>query len=677
MESIPVSPLELLQTLAGLAQSVPPLNREGNANPLPVPVAAGSGHAPSRFTETSSLGPVDIDRYLSHYGVPTRGTKPTPNGGGTMHILENCIFNPDHSGGQASIIVWPNGISYQCFHASCSSQKWADARQRISGDEKINRFCAGYDPDWKPPAKRGRPAKQQGPTGGGEAGNGGNGSDPQQQAADAIVEMKDVSGRYRETQVRSPLVDAGNNNHAGEAVPSPLEVNVMEFYHFTGKRTEFVPRFAANYLVELLHPVAYTAGSFWRYADGVWRTFPRDDLISVCVGMMKEKMQARMIESVLLILQGLVYKPEPLWDQDPMLINIKNGMYHIEKDEMVPHDPAYLSRVQLPVNFDPKAKVTDWWAFLESIFPDDMEKDEQGKYKHYLAKHLLAMQYGGYCLLRDTRHQKALFLYGTGSNGKSTFLNAFGAVLGPENTVSLSLTSLGERFKSQYLHNKLVNLASETNPKEAMEADIFNSVVAGDEITAERKYGDSFKFRPYCKFIISMNETPVVQDKSYAFERRVLVLNFTRRFTKDEIDPQMSDKLVAEKDGIFYWMVEGLRILLRNNRFVIEENIQKEIENLMHRVNPFLIFIEECAYVEPGQRCNTTDIWEAYRDWCAEGGNRSLGRNKFYDMILMQFPAVKKTTDPEGRTRIFDGIGLNSLGIDDMRSRLRRKYGRD
>jgi putative DNA primase/helicase len=151
----------------------------------------------------------------------------------------------------------------------------------------------------------------------------------------------------------------------------------------------------------------------------------------------------------------------------------------------------------------------------------------------------------------------------------------------------------------------------------------------------------------------------LVQDKSYAFERHVLVLNFTKRFMREEIVPKMAEQFLEEKNGIFAWAVEGLRTLLGNDRFVLKKSIQNDIDRLMVQVNPFRQFAEEMCLVDPRCSITTTQLLHAYQDWCAEVGYRLLGRNKFYEQVVEHFGSrVSRGTGGNGE-HLFRGITLN------------------
>lgn len=600
-------PITDLDTLMKLTMLVPAVSTKGSSLPssageiFPTKTTGGA----TRFKE-GTLGPVNMEAYLGHYGIAyTIKTK----GAQTLYCLDHCLFNPDHDQGQASIITAPTGpLIYQCFHASCKDKRWKDAKARISGDKPIAEFCAGYDPDWKPP-------KQVG------------------------------TGAMSDLTIRSELAVQSE-----AAVEPPEKIDPTEFFEKRGKRPVFVPMFLARYLAAYLAPLVHTAGDFWRYKKGVWKLFPDTILSQIIVAVMKERVQADMMTNTLKILRGLINREEDMWPKDPSLINVKNGMLDIRTMELIPHDPKHGSRTQLPVNYAASAFSQRWWDFLKEIFPED----------EFYAKKGLLQQFFGYCLLRDCRYHKALFLYGTGANGKSTVLDVLQAMVGRENTSSLSLADLTQRFKAQFLRDKLVNMATETNTRDPLATELLKAIISGDPITAEQKYGEQFQFRPFAKFITAMNDAPVIPDKSYGFGRRIIVLTFEKRFTDEEIKPRMADFLIEEIEGIFNWAVDGLKILLKNDGFLIQEAVGKATSDFMETLNPLLIFVNEMCEVHDAVSVPTMELWECYAEWCADGKNRPLGRNRFLDQVRQTFPRVKSDKVGEARVRTLVGIGLTT-----------------
>ena len=245
------------------------------------------------------------------------------------------------------------------------------------------------------------------------------------------------------------------------------------------------------------------------------------------------------------------------------------------------------------------------------------------------------------------------------NNGKSTVLDVLTAMVGPENTSSLTLQDLGKQFRAQFLQNKLVNISTETDTKDPLTTSTFKAVVDGSPLTTERKYGEPFQYRPFAKWIVAMNDFPVIPDKSYGFGRRVLVLNFERRFLPEDIKERMAEQLITEIDQIFAWAVEGLYFILKYG-FQPGKKILEDTERMMEVLNPLLIFVGECCEVHDAAHESSTQLWNAYSAWCTEGKNRPLGRNKLYEQLTATFTRVRKERKQENgvqETR-FSGIRL-------------------
>jgi P4 family phage/plasmid primase-like protien len=610
LKDVSITGLDLLKALAGKA----PVPDKVQA-PLPIETQVPNhSSGPIRPMTRNELGPLDMEKYLTHFGlsfdIKDDGTR-------SIYRLERCIFNPEHGLRESSIVVPREGaITYQCFHSSCKRRTWKEARYQISGEKSLAEFCQGFDPNWKPPRQTGTGIMQA-----------------------------------------LPIPTGGNLNLQNiNKLPAPIEVDPHEFYEKKGKRPVFVPHLLAKYLAFYLHPLRSTNNVFYRYEHGLWKEFKRTALAQIIVQTMKDEIQASWISNVMEILSAMVNFQEDQWKDDIMLLNVQNGMLNLGTRELLAHDPKYDSRVQLPMRYDPQAYSGRWDSFLKDIFFDDRD----------FAKIGILQQFIGYCFLRDARYQKALFLIGTGANGKSTMLDVMAALVGTQNLSSLTLHDLQKQFRAQFLQHKFINLATETGARDPITTEIFKQVVDGSLLTVERKYGEPYQYRPYAKWVIAMNEAPVIQDKTHGFERRVLVLEFNRRFGADEIIENFAAYLIQEIEGIFNWAMNGLFSLLKNGGFRVGSQIRDSTEKLLETINPVLLFVKECCEISECEHESTIKMWSAYKAWCAEGKNRPLGRNKFYETLLGMFPQIKKDRAQEetGYERAFMGIHLFGVGID-------------
>ncbi|MDA8307504.1 MAG: DUF5906 domain-containing protein [Deltaproteobacteria bacterium] len=103
------------------------------------PQAERTGNA----TNTGAAdGKVDLAGYFDKYGVKVKRVK--QHGGATLYVLDTCLFDQSHTGGESAIGQTADGVLfYQCFHNSCKGRTWADARRIISGSDSLRDFSTG------------------------------------------------------------------------------------------------------------------------------------------------------------------------------------------------------------------------------------------------------------------------------------------------------------------------------------------------------------------------------------------------------------------------------------------------------------------------------------------------------------------------------------------------------
>ena len=106
------------------------------------------------------------------------------------------------------------------------------------------------------------------------------------------------------------------------------------------------------------------------------------------------------------------------WDVDPWLFNTAAGVTDLRRGECQPQDPGYYMTKMAGVAPDAACPVRYWNSFLDRVTGGDAE--------------LVAFLHRvvGYALTGITREHALFFLYGTGANGKTTFLNAITGAMG-------------------------------------------------------------------------------------------------------------------------------------------------------------------------------------------------------------------------------------------------------
>ena len=175
----------------------------------------------------------------------------------------------------------------------------------------------------------------------------------------------------------------------------------------------------------------------------------------------------------------------------------------------------------------------------------------------------------GYSLTGDIREEKLFFLYGTGGNGKGTFLNTIQAILG-----DYVLTAATETFTANAGNRHLTELArfqargyhraSTEEGKELAEARV-KAITGGDPITANYMVRKILHFSmPQFKLAISGNHKPSFRNIDNAIRRRFNLIPSDVHIDNPDLDTRrrrfQDEGLHSAMDGggCLAWQDEGL-----------------------------------------------------------------------------------------------------------------------
>lgn len=241
----------------------------------------------------------------------------------------------------------------------------------------------------------------------------------------------------------------------------------------------------------------------------------------------------------------------------------------------------------------------------------------------------------GYCFYRRNELSKSFILTGEKSNGKSTFLDMVKNLLGADNVSALDLSELDERFSVATMAGKLANIGDDISDEflQGRVVATFKKIVSGNEVKAEIKNDPNIFFmKPTVKLLFSANDIPRMKDKTGAVLRRLVIVPFNARFSKDDpdYDPYITWKL--REEGVMKYMIrvgiEGLKRVLTNNAFTESVKVKQELEDYELQNNPILLFLKDKP-MEEIENQPTKDVHWAYRRFCVENG--------FTEMTLANF----------------------------------------
>lgn len=309
---------------------------------------------------------------------------------------------------------------------------------------------------------------------------------------------------------------------------------------------------------------------------------------------------------------------------DTNYIVLENGLYSIHTGELIEHDSNYIVKNKIPVRYNPGAYHSVMDKTLNKIACNDINLRQ------------LLEEMIGYTLLRRNELGKCFILVGQGSNGKSTLLDIIKHFLGDDNISSISLEELGQRFKTAELYGKLANIGDDISSRYMEDNAIFKKLVTGETVNVERKGKDPFDFNNYSKLIFSANEMPRINDTSDGLMRRLVIVPFNAKFSKNDpdFDPFIKDKLLTDEamEYLLNISIEGLKRVIKNNGFTEVDSVATEVKEYEKRNNPVVAFLEENKI----DGVPTDEVYLSYSSWCYEDGLKPLSKRKFSNEVCKQ-----------------------------------------
>jgi putative DNA primase/helicase len=313
----------------------------------------------------------------------------------------------------------------------------------------------------------------------------------------------------------------------------------------------------------------------------------------------------------------LAIVPDDL-DRDPDLFNVENGTIELRTGKLRSHAPADGITKLAPIAFDAAAAAPRWEAFLRRVIPDVAVRE-------YVQRAV------GYACSGSVAEHVLFFLYGTGRNGKSTFLELLLLLLGeyakaaPHN---LLLASKQDRHTAEIatLMGFRFVTANEAAEGRAWDEAKVKWLTGGDTISARWMHGNPFTFWPSHKFWIAANHKPRVSGTDLGFWRRVHLIPWTVTIPEEDVDKELLAKLRAELPGVLRWAVEGClewhRSGLRPPPAVLAAT--KEYRSGEDVIGAFL-----GERTTTGERVDQPALYAEYRLWAEKGGERHMSARAF------------------------------------------------
>ena len=334
------------------------------------------------------------------------------------------------------------------------------------------------------------------------------------------------------------------------------------------------------------------------------------------------------------------------FDRYKMVLNTPSGVLNLKNGELKEHNPEYYLTKITPVEFSENADCPRWLAFLDEIFGSDKDLI------HYIQKAV------GYTLTGSIAEQCAFFLYGTGKNGKSTFLEVLRDVFGDYVTniqpeTIMAKNNSGSSASGDIARLKCARLVTSVEPNQGMVINegLLKQLTGGDVVTARKLFKDDFEFKPEFKLWMATNYKPIIKGTDDGMWRRIHMIPFTVQIPEDKVDRNLKHKLKAEMTGIFKWCVDGC-LMWQEEGLKMPKAVLDSVREYRREMDVISAFIEDKC--ELSGSVQSSVLYAAYASWAEENNEYRMSATKFGLEIAKRFEKIK------GRIIYYNGISLFS-----------------
>lgn len=343
-------------------------------------------------------------------------------------------------------------------------------------------------------------------------------------------------------------------------------------------------------------------------------------------------------------------------DRNPMLLNLQNGTFDLERFELREHRREDFITKLAPVAYLPDAQCPNWIRFLNRIF------DGREDVIRYLQRAL------GYTLTGSVQEKAMFCLFGDGDNGKTTLLEAIRAVMGDYSSQILIETLMARAGAEN--NATLADLADLRGSRfvttsEGAEGASLNEarlkyLTGNGEIRACRKYENHIAFMPSHKLWMESNHRPVVRGADKAVWARLKPIGLTVSIPKSEQDPELRGRLIREASGILRWMLDGYRDWTEIGLGTCPD-MDADLDKWQKESDPLEEFFEEHCEAGAERWVSVVTMRKAYDKWAEDNGHQyTLSPQKFNRLMEARgFRRVVRRTGVEV-LKAWEGVSVRS-----------------
>jgi putative DNA primase/helicase len=544
-------------------------------------VAAWTPDAPAKSSSPKVGGvSVDLVKFAAEHQLTIRREKEWR--GGRVFELDACPFNPEHSGGSASLIQHASGaVGFKCHHDSCTGNDWKALKAHLG-------IAGPLRPHPLPGQQVASPRRMYMRT------DTGNAERLRDQAGQGLRFVEDA-GSYL-------LWDETRWLQKSEAIAiastKPVVRSILDEVQFAETEAE---------------------------AKEILKWAKKSESLTNRAAMLK----------LFRAEAGMAIAAKQL-DAQPSLLNFTNGTLELESGRVRPHARDDWLTKRVPYAFDADAKSPRFDTFIERILPDVAVRDYLQRLCGYalygaVEDHILAM------LIGEGNNGKSTLI--------NALLAAFGADFSKQGASSLLLkqkspqhpTELADLFGA-----RLIVCSEIENGGELDEARV-KQLTGGDMVRARWMHKDYFEFQPSHTILLAANSLPTIHGRDEGIWRRIAVIPFVVYLEPHEVDPRLGAVLRSERAGIMAWAVRGFRAW-RERGLGAPDAVREAVELYRYRSDVVAAFLRDRCRLDEGLSAAASELEAAYVAYQRTSGKRNVSWRDAQRVIEKRGVIKKRTS---------------------------------
>ena len=334
-------------------------------------------------------------------------------------------------------------------------------------------------------------------------------------------------------------------------------------------------------------------------------------------------------------------------DADPWLFNCLSGTVDLRTGELAPHSRDSMITKLAPTEYDPSAQCPNWLAFLDRVMDGN-----QGLID-FLQRAI------GYSMTGITTEHCLFVLYGTGRNGKSTFLNTFLGLMGDyahKAPPDLLMIHSWESHPTEraLLHGIRYAPAIETQLGRYMDEAIMKELTGGDPVVARRMREDFWQFDATHHLWMATNHKPMIRGTDLATWSRIKLTPFLVTIPPEEQDKSLMDKLRLEWPAIAAWGVQGC-LHWQEQGLMEPPEVRRATSEYRDEMDVLGDFLTDRCQEDAGARSTAKELYDSYQAWTRASGEKTITKRNFGERLLER--GFHQARGARG-TRLWRGIRL-------------------